>query len=153
MKNKDLFKFVDNFDKLSTLKGIKYTIAITKNYRKFKSEVELFRDSIKNDKYIEYLKYKEEIQIKHSNKDENDKPIIINNTYKIVDLIEFNKDIDSLKLEYKDTIDDQLKSELELNKILEEDIEFKIYKLDEDDLPDNITPLQLDLIYDIINWK
>lgn len=118
MKNKELFNLHNGLQMCGDLKGIKFTFAIAKNLRNISKEVEPLLETLKN------------LQEEHSEKDEKGNPIIIGNTYKIVDQKKFNE---------------------EHAKLMDIEVKVDLHKIKRGDLPADISAGQLSMIFSIIS--
>jgi len=152
-KKKELFILFQNLEKLNDLEGIKFAYAISKNKKMLKDEIESLQEIIKPSKEIEeYERKRINLCEKYAEKDKNNKPIIEDNRYKFIndDKDKFEKDIKILMDENKELLEKQNKKNEEYLKLLEEDIEINLYKINKSDIPEKITPRQLDYIIDLI---
>ena len=160
MTIKEAYLFVQNSSELNNLSGVKFVYAITKNLKKIKSEIEVLEKTLEpTNEFKEFDKKRIELAEKHSKLDEKGKPIlisagIVNNKpamkYDVVNENLFAKEFEELKNENKEVLDARDKQMEEFQKLLEEEIPFKIHKIKLKDIPENITKLQMDIINNFI---
>lgn len=147
MKNKDLYSYIQALIDVGDLKGVKFAYSVIKNKKKIEEEIILLEEVIKpNVLFEEYEKKRVSLCEVYSEKDENGKPVIIMDKYKLTDLNKFNDELNILKNEYKEVVDERTRQINEYNKLLDEDIIIDFIKIDFNELPDNITPKQLENI-------
>ena len=82
----------------------------------------------------------------HSEKNEDGTPVIIGDRYKIIEENVFNKELETLKLDYQEFIDERMRQINEYNRMLDEDINFEILKIKYEDIPSNISAQELESI-------
>jgi Fe2+ transport system protein B len=161
MKKIKMYEFVKRFNELEELEGFEFVISITRNFNKFKDEVELLEKAKAPTK--EYTKYSnavtEEVK-KAAEKDDKGEFIIIKDangrdTYKLIDSKkdELNKLVEKLSKEHSKAIENQKEIEAKFIDELNSDIDFKIATMTKADLPKDINPKQLELIYDMVIWE
>ena len=152
MKRKDLYVHLQSLETIKDLKGVKFSYSILKNKRKFEEEIKLFEEVIKpNKQYEDYEMNRIALCEIHAEKDENGKPIILVDKYKLVDLNLFNEELELLKAGYQDVINERVRQINEYNFILEEEIFLDVTKINFIDLPLDITPKQLESIEFMVN--
>jgi hypothetical protein len=147
MKNRDLYSYIQALIDVNDLKGVRFAYAVIKNKKKIEEEIILLEEVIKpNILFEEYEKKRVSLCEVHAEKDEHNKPVIIMDEYKLVDLDKFNEELDLLKNEYKEVVDERIRQINEYNKLLDEDIIIDFIKINFNELPDNITAKQLENI-------
>jgi hypothetical protein len=145
MKRKDLYNSFHALEVVKDLKGVKFAYALLKNKKKIEEEIKIFEEIIKpNAKFEEYEIERIRLCEFHSEKNEDGTPVIISNRYKLVDDNIFNKELELLKLDYNEFIDERMMQLNEYNKMLEEDINIEIIKIKFDDIPSNISAKELE---------
>jgi len=119
-------------------KGFAYDLA--KNRNKVKGEVDILTELTKPPaKLEEYDKERQELCHKFADKDEQDNPIIFNNTFAIKENKEvFDAAIEKLKEKYKDTLDKANKSKDEITEILEQETDITFHKIKLSKVPEEI---------------
>jgi len=152
MKRKDLYVNLQSLETVKDLKGVKFSYSILKNKRKFEEEIKLFEEVIKpNPAYEEYERKRITLCEVHSEKNDEGKPIILNDKYKLVDMDLFNGELEVLKTSYLDVINERISQINEYNLILEEEVTIEMAKISFIDLPLDITPKQLESIEFMLN--
>lgn len=153
MKNKDIFTLRETLNEVDYVKGKAFAYAVFKNKEIFDKEIEIF-NKLKKDPHPDYYNFENDrtllCQI-HSEKDENDQPIIAHNpdgsqSYKIIDLDKFNAEFADLSTKYKEVIDDMNNSKKEIEEFLNSESEVEIKKIEVSQLPDDITATFLNKI-------
>jgi len=146
-----LFKLNEGLGILKNLSGVKFAYAVAKNKVLISKEIEALQESRKpNEKFKEYDKKRVELCISFADKDEKNKPIIVNNQYQITKKEAFNIKINELQEENKKIIEEVEKKQEEYLKMLEEETDLKFFMIKQDDLPKEITVSQMDIVIDLI---
>ena len=154
MKNKDLYTLEVALEKVKDLKGIKFSLCVVKNKKLIKNELEDLQKvkPVTPQQYIEYETKRIELCREYALLDDDGKPTIQNDNY-IIDqsrIESFKKAVEKMSKPYKEIIEKYSKEAEDFNKILEEDVILNLYKIDEDELPSEITAEQLEIIYDYL---
>ena len=161
MTNEVLTRFYMGLKNLANFTGVKFIWAVEKNELKLEREVKALEKGIKmTEDYEEYEKARIELCKEHAVKDNNKKPITIDNelnlregkTYLMKDQIVFENELKKLResKEHKEACkarEEQLK---QWNKLLEEEQEHEIHFVDYEELPKTITKSQLSAIIEMI---
>lgn len=153
MKKRDLFSAEVVLKSMGNIKGAKFAYFIAKNLKLIREEIETLK---KLDAISDGFKMFEVKRIalceKYSEKDDNKGPIIENQSYKISDKNrkKFNKELESLKEKYKESLDEKKKKDEELQEILDEESELKFYKIKVSDLPNDISANTLMILEELI---
>jgi hypothetical protein len=155
MKNQDVYNLSQSLANVGNLSGIKFVYGIARNSVRVKLLVNAMIETIKeSEKYQEFIQKRVELAIKHSKKDEKGNPVIIfegkQSRYDIADQVVFDKELETLKEEYKEAIDEQKKKEDAFNEFLKEESDFEPYMIDYADIPENITAAQMSGIINLI---
>lgn len=148
MKKKDLFQYFAALNAVSSLKWVKFAIAVAKNKKLIQNEAEPIE---KWGEALEWFKEYESKRVKlcenFADKDENWKPVTVwpanNSSYKIKDQLKFEAALNILREEYKDAIQERDTQIKDYIKVLEEEIPIEFSKVKEADLPSDITAWQL----------
>lgn len=151
MKKRELLLLNHFLRQLGNLSGAKFALAVTKNLESIEDEVEAI-EKIRHPK-VEYLAYdsaRVELAEKHAKKDEDDKPVVENNSYVLEDEEAFTKALDELKEQHKAAIEAYVAQDVEYNKVLEEQAESELFSIDIKDVPDGITVSQMSGIRKLI---
>jgi len=130
------------------LSGPRFSYVIARNISILKDEViALVKAQESSKEFQEYDRKRVELARSHATKDEHGKAIVSNvsgvGKFVIEDEEEFKVAWDKLKIEYKDAIDIKQKMNDEFRTVLQEKIEFVLYSLSREELPENITAQQL----------
>ena len=156
MQNKDEYMF-----------HAKFLQVVSLNKRKLENIHESLKDMDKSsEEYIEYWKKREEVLVKFSKKDAEGNPIITTSyengsqqkSYTIPGFLDKNsevsKEIKKLEDKYKDAIDGRKKQTEEVNKVLNEETEFKPVTVPWSMIPRGLSPEAMDgVIYMIEEEK
>jgi len=151
-------KIYELFNLYNKLQGLRYhsdnkkfSYALIKNIKSIESEIKNLNEIIKPTE--NFLKFEQERLIvcqNHSIKDENSEPISNGDEYQIEDMNKFNIDLEPLKIKYQDTLAKRQKQIEKYNSLLNQEIEIDLIKIGPDDLPDAITPNEIEDIYPIL---
>lgn len=153
MKKRELYNCLQALESVKDLKGIKFAYVSLKNKKKIEEEIKLFEEIVKpNPKFEEYEQNRIKLCEKHSEKNENGKPIILQDKYKITDEIKFNSELDELKKDYNSVINERIKQINDYNEMLEEELNIEFEKINFDSIPENISPKELESIDFMINF-
>ena len=159
MKKLEMYVFVKKNGELDDLGGYEFVKVMAKNFNLFKPEVDAMdKARTANKEFQEYNKEFNAIIQEHSEKDEKGKPIVNKlqdgrETYNIIDTKEVKKLANDLEKKYKKAIDDNNDNVKKFNEELETDVTFEFSKVNEDDLPKEITGKHMKLINSMIEWN
>ena len=147
-----------NLNLLGALTGVKFTYAVARNLSLLKSEVESIDKAIEgSEKFMEYDKARIALVELHAEKDDKGKAKIETSArgaqqYVIdEDNKFFKKAFDTLKEKHKEAVDARDKQTEEYIKLLATDSDVKVYKVKLDDVPKEISAVQMAGIYDIFS--
>ena len=145
-----LLQLLTGLDLVKGLSGIKLGYACGRNKKAIQEEFEIFNKTL--DPSEEFNKYDEErkkLCLEHCSYDDNNMPIIENNVYVgLDDNKKFQKAFEALKKKNQKLLDEQQKKVDEYNKVLaEEKIDFNLWVVSLDELPQGITVEQMDAIF------
>lgn len=155
MKNKDLYVFMNNANKLSNLSGFNFVMELARNKRKAKAAIEVIEEL--KEELPEYLKFKTEylkLREDFADRDEKGNPLMMNipnqpgmQTYKITEKAkEFEVEEKKLEKKYKKVLEEQQQKFIDFNNALEADCTVDFLCVSEDAIPKNITVEQLELV-------
>jgi actin-related protein len=154
MKKRDLYVSLQALNSVVELKGVKFAYTVLKNKRKIEEEIKLFEEVIKpNSAFEEYERKRITLCEIHSEKDTEGKPVIVGDKYKLVDVDLFNNELDKLKTNYQEVIDERIGQINEYNVILDENIDINFEKLNFIDIPTNISAKELESIEFMVNME
>lgn len=147
MKKRELYICLQGLEKVKDLKGIKFAYICLKNKKKIEEEIKLFEEVIKpHPKFEEYEQQRIKLCEIHAEKDNNNEPIILKDQYKIIDQSKFENELNILKKDYIDIIEDRTDQIKEYNKMLEDNIEIEFEKINFSEIPENISADELESI-------
>lgn len=153
MKRKDLYMYMDALSNVTELKGVKFAYTLIKNKKKIEEEIKILEEVVKaSEDFSIYENQRIRLCEIHCEKDDNGKPIILENKYKILDIQSFDNELNSLKEKHMSSILERERQINEYNKMLEEDIEINLSKIDFIDIPTDITTAQLESIEFMVNF-
>ena len=161
MKNGQLSGLMQGINSCGNLSGFKFAYAMAKNKKAIESEIQTFDELLKADeKLTEYENRRVKLCEKYAKKDENGKVIMIDvkdekgnkvrEQYDIEDEDKFIKETDKLGVEYKEVLDERKEQIKKFNEFMLEDSTVELYKVKEDNVPEDITSAQLNSIFDLI---
>lgn len=141
--------FVDQYKKDGIT--VTYSKFICKNLQMLVTPYQQISDGIydenRDPKYHEYGGKFNALVKKYVDRDEQGNPVIVDNEPRITEMIvEFQKEQTELDNEYKDLIE-KLDKKNEMNgKFLSQRVKIKIYKLDENEMPNVVPPFIVNLL-------
>jgi len=151
MNKKQLLDFERSLRDVSKLKGVKFAYAVSKNHKALITEIEALKEAEKpSDDFIEYESKRRSLCEEYSEKDKENNPIILNGNYKIIDSIKFETEFKKLHEQNKIVIDNRKKQMKEFNDLLLESVDIKIHKVKIEDLPEDLTAIQINGIEEMI---
>lgn len=160
MKNRALVALLGGLQSVKDIEGanFKFSYAVAKNLRAITQIVSTLRETIKpSEKYQDYEEKRVELCRKHAQKDEKGNPMsmVIGKTSQFIieDQDAFETDLKKLQNspEYKKEVDGYKKKLDEFNKAMDLESEpVELHMIEQSDVPENITPGQLEGIFDII---
>lgn len=150
MKNLDAITIYQNKDILNQLKGnYSFSKAVTLNLKKIKEELEYINAYVKPSKsFLEFMSKKEAI-LKEYSDGNTQKGDLVNYHIKPELESEYSAKITELIEEYKDSIEEAKDNNLKYQEVLNTDCTINFLKINEKDMPNDISIEQMDLL---INW-
>lgn len=150
MKYIEILNLADALSKIN-LPGVKFAYGVSKNLNILKPEVIALEEARKQSpEFQQYEKERVVLAIKHSEKDEKGKPIILENQYKLADQEAFDAEFIVLKEKHKDAIEKREAQVKEFNDLLEKEVKLELHKIKLEDVPATITTKQMNDIFDLI---
>ncbi len=151
MKNKDILILKQGLTMVSGLVGIKFAYGCAKNNSIIQGELEALDKAKEPTKeFAEYDEKRYELAKKHAKKDKDGNPLSENNSLIMENQEEWEKIFSDFKKDYTEVIAQREKQVEEYNKLLEEEVDVKLYQISLEDVPKEITTGQLLVIYPII---
>jgi hypothetical protein len=155
MQKKDLKRFIQGLSEASKHQGGKFAYAVSMNKARAMAEDSHFSQILSNEKVEEYNREHDRILVEHAERDEQGSPKFKHQrdenwnwrkSYIIPDdeKERMNERLKELKEDYKDILEEYQKQIEEYEKVGEEEVDFEIRTVSEDDLPDTITAHELD---------
>lgn len=142
--------------KLKNLKGAKLAYALLRNQSIFKNELSLIENSFNNnEKYVEYEEKRLNLLNKYVERNEKGNPLFEEDkiNYKVSETNKkiYLEELETLKKEYENDIKDQKEKVDAFNSMIEkENVPFEYHKINLNDLPDDITTEQMQILMPII---
>lgn len=141
--------FVDQYKKDGIT--VTYSKFVCKNLQMLVTPYQQIADGIydesRDPKYHEYGSKFNALVKKYVDRDEQGNPIIVDNEPRITEMIvEFQKEQTELDNEYKDLIEKLNKKNEINNKFLSQRVKIKIYKLNENEMPNVVPPFIVNLL-------
>jgi len=152
MKRSELF---DLYNKLQGLRyhsdNKKFSYALIKNIKSIEGDINKLNEIIKpNEDFLKFEQKRISVCQAHAIKDENGEPILNGDEFQIEDMEKFNADLEPMKAKYQSTLSERQKQIEEYNSLLDEEINVDLTLVGPDDLPDGITPNEIEDIYPIL---
>lgn len=155
-----MYEFVKKFDQLENLEGYEFVKCITRNYNYFKVELEVLEKAKSANK--DFTAYQEAVQAlirENAKKDENGEFIVQRDdqgreSYTLIEenIPKVNKALKSLETKHKPAIEKQQENENKFIEELNSDVGESLSMVEEADVPRNITPKQMKLVYSMIKF-
>lgn len=151
MKKKDVISLWQGLNNCSALKGARFTYAIARNLAEIKADIEALQKSVDPSKeFSAYENKRIELNKKYSKKDEKGESITENGKYILEDQEKFDEEFNKLKEENQSIVDARDAQIKEYMDSLDDEIEVKLWKIKETDLPEDITVNQTYAIFPIL---
>lgn len=148
IQREELFKMLNGFKKVENLPGESLAWAIMRNKKAIEAELREVQKIVQLTPEIEkYENGRIAICKKYCEKNEKGGAVIKNGKYAGLDENpEFEKAIDEYKKENQKVVNLIDQTQKNYEKAIKEEIEFDFYTVKKDNLPQNITPAQLEVI-------
>ena len=153
MKRKELFPLKQALERVSTLKGVKFAYSIAKNLQEVNKEIEAVNKAISpSDEFMKYEKERIKLNEEYSEKTEDGNPKLENNNYVISprNRGDYYKKMEELKKNHKMVLSERDEQIKEYQALLEEDADIALHKIQEGNLPSDITAEQISGILPVI---
>lgn len=151
MLKSKLVELYSNLNKVKELKGVKFAYGIIKNINLIKPEIEVLQKVMEPfADFIAYEKERIELAKKFAEKDKDGNPKIEGNHFVLADIKKFEKDFLKLQKQCEPAIEKRKEQEKEYEKLLKENIEINLHKIKMADVPQDISPEQLEGIFAVI---
>lgn len=150
IKRIDLLNLERILESMKTKKGTKFQYAILKNLNSIKAETKLIEDMVKPSARLEEYENKRIGFCRtHADKDENGRPIVVDNQFQFNDEGRklFQEEVKKLYEEYKTDIDEFNKTQME---VMNFELEVDLHKVKVEDLPADLDGNDLEALKDII---
>ena len=161
MKNEQLNGLMMGIEAVSGLKGVRFAYAMARNKSALKRELETLQEAIKaSDKFTEYDKKRIELCEQYADKDEKDKPKMINVgtpqapreefVFSKANKTKFDKEVDKLQKDNKVVLEERTAQLKEFSELLKKESEFVPYMIAYESIPEDITTEALSKIIELI---
>jgi len=155
MKIRDVQRFAAGLKQVGRLSGFTLAYAVARNMRHVEPILEDLRNARKtSEAYNRYDKERVELCKVHSKKDANGKPVFSQGTYEFEDedFAKFEAAMEELVKAHQEAIDDQERKVKEYNDLLDEDVNFDVYKVNIDILKESeITGNEVAMIFEMLD--
>jgi len=151
MKNSEAVTIYNGLPLLGGLKGPKFTYAVARTKSNLTKVIEALTESLESpEDYKEYEKLRTELCEKHAEKDDTNSAIIKAGKYVLQDNEAFDKDLEALKEEHKAAVDAREEQVKGYEELLKEETSFKYYVVKQENLPQEISQAQMDVIIQFV---
>lgn len=157
LKKRDLFPLRQAIIGVGNLPGKKFSYAMLKNLNRINAEIKEITDNKdkKSEKVKFYLELVDTIKKDHAQKTLDgevkiQKDEMGNDILRIKDIKKYNEDLEKLKLAHPEEVAELEADEKELEEILDKPTEFQIHAVQFEELPEAITPAQMNGIEKLI---
>jgi hypothetical protein len=151
MTNSKIIELYNGLLEITNLKGVKFSYAVAKNISILEKEVEVLRTTTKeSDDFKQYEKERIELCKKLSKKDEKGNPTLVNGQYIMENKETFDAEFKTLGEVYKLELDNR-KAQLEnFEKLLKVESTVELFKINIDQIPEDVTTAQMNVLYPLI---
>ena len=155
MKNRQLSILHKGLTDSGKLQGVKFAYAVAKNKKLIEEEVEALNEGLNpSEKFKEYDEKRVELAKEHAEKDEDGNAVMVGEenikSFDIKDIAKFTKDLEKIQEEYKTELEARDKQLKDYEKLMDEDTKLELQKVKLENVPEEITGEQLELISEII---
>lgn len=155
MTNYDLYKVIEGIKKCSEITNsadLNFAYTMARIEAEVSAELKIIEKAKKpiSDKYKEYLKKKQEIDIKYAIQKEDGTYQTLGDSLIIRNPKEYNKEIDILNNDYKEELDSVKNINSEFEKFLQLECTTKITQLPKSCIPTSLTVEQMTLLLPVI---
>lgn len=150
MKNQEILSLYENLHQLN-LKGVKFSYAIAKNIALIKPEVEALQKATEmSEEYKAFDAKRIELAKKHAKENDQGEPVQEGGKFILEDKQAFKEEFDALKEENKELIESREAQIKEFTELLDKQNDIKLFKINIKDVPEEITTVQMNQIYSLI---
>jgi hypothetical protein len=151
IQREKLFKFNNLLKALKNVKSTKFAYIVVKNTKIIDDELEIVKGLVKlpdDHKSVEFETKRMELVKKWAKKDENGNLVVVGNNYDVTDeaLEGFNADFNALTIEYADALAEVEANNTKLQDLLVEEVDVDLKTIKEENLPDNLSAEELDVL-------
>jgi len=152
MTNKELFNLMTDMDELKNLLGVKFSYAIIYNKKRIKEIYGIYTEMIEiSPEFKQYDLNRIKLCEFHAEKDEHNKPVVVNQEYLItVNRDKFKEDLEKLNLDNIAIIEHRTKQLNIADDFLRSESKIDLIKFKHDEIPENISVRQMEIIMDLI---
>ena len=151
LTKRDVLTIGNKLRTLVGLKGAKLAFAIAKNMHRIEAEAKALAAAIEpSEKFQEYENRRQDLCMKHCKNDESGKPLVDNGAYIMIDQKLYEEDLDKLKEEFKEAVEERESQEKEYSQLLKEDSSVELFKINEKLIPKDITVEQMHALMYIV---
>jgi hypothetical protein len=152
MTRREIFNLYNNIQKVRYHNdNSKFNYSIIKNIKLIEEQIRIVDNVIKpTQEFIEFERIRIPICEEHAKKDENGRPILINDDYQFEDELKFIEAIKPLQEKYQSALDHRQTQINDYNRLLDEEITINLLKIGKDELPEKITQAELESIFPIL---
>ena len=154
LTRREILNLNAGFRLVANLSGLQFAYTIARNSEQLKSEVRAIQKVAKAEEdYVTYDKDRVELVKKYAVKENGTEKIVgegENAHYVISNQEDFDKELKELQKKHRKAIDRRIEQEKELDAFLDKEVEVVLFMLKFEDLPQNITPGQLEALSPIL---
>lgn len=157
MKKLEIINLYQVLGTMGKLVGAKFAYAVAKNLNILEQEITALDKALKmSEGYKAYDSARVELAKKHSKKDEKGEPEVVTDPktgmtqFVILDMETFDKEVEELKKDHKDALEEREKQIRDYKELLETESRVELYKVNLEDVPKEISVEQMAQIYQIV---
>lgn len=150
MKNREIIELYSVLKKIDH-KGAQFNYGVSRNVSRLEPLViALEKAKEYSPAYQEYEDARVELCKSLATKDELGEPLIINNHYQFTDMKLVKKELDKLTKKHQKALDERVVQMKDVEELLDKEVEFEIFKIKQDYLPQEIKTQEMIAIMDIV---
>lgn len=151
MLNREMFILAQAFGSVGDLPGATFSYAVLKNRAKVQSALAVLHKVTNHPQKGEFEEKRKALWEEHCAKDEDGKPILEEQNYTGLEGNEaYEKAFEALREEYKEVIEQNQKNNMEFQVNLNNEADIELHMISMEDVPENISPKQLEGIAPMI---
>lgn len=151
MTKQEMFTLYKSLNQLGQLKGVKFAYAVSRNLKKIQPEIDAMDKSFEpSEDFKKFDEERVELAKTHAKKDANGEPETKNNQFIMEDQAVFEVEFTALREKYAEAVKEREDQAKEYDELLKTESSVELYKVKLENVPVDITAMQLHSINEII---